>query len=171
LTGAAASEPYSRSEVSRPLRSILAAVAATTILGGCALSGPAQPGVTYARYEFTCCLASDTGQTWRSGQAVELHWIVQGAGETADDKRRSVVLTATVTGPYKDVATLKAQGPAARTVAADRIATDDRTPTVPVSVLPLPVDLPPGFYNLAVKVDLGGGTSMESASVVQVGSP
>jgi hypothetical protein len=171
LTGAAAAEPYSRIEVSRPLRSIFAAVAATALLGGCSSSGPAQPGVAYARYEFTCCLASETGQTWRSGQAVELHWIVRSAGEMADSKRRSVVLTATVTGPYKDVATLKVQGPAARTVAADRIATDDRTPAVPVSILPLPADLPPGFYNLTVKVDFGGGTSTESASVVQVGSP
>jgi hypothetical protein len=140
------------------------------LLVGCSSPGPAQPGVTYARYQFSCCLASEIGQVWSPGQTVQLHWIVQSATATPDSTPHNLVLTANLAGPYKDVVTLKSLRPAQRTITTASININDRTPATPISVFVLPSDLAPGLYSLTIKVDFGGGNRMDAGSIVQVGS-
>jgi hypothetical protein len=147
------------------------ALAAVAVLIGCSSSSPGQSGVTYASYKFSCCSGPDIQQTWHPGQTVEMHWIVQDAGQTTDNRRHSITLTAVMTGSYADAMSLKSGAVASRTLRAPAINTDDRTPTAPSSIFTLPSDLPPGLYNLVLGVDFGGGNSWSAASIIQMGPP
>ena len=161
---------YSRHEMRRIPRLAIAGMVATGFLGACSPSSAGQSGATYARYTFTCCTASDIQSAWHPGETVSLHWIVVADGATADSRPRSITITAVLAGPYANVNALKGGAPTARTLPAAAIHTDDRNPTAPTSTFVLPSDLAPGFYNLAFKVDHGGGNSLAGASVVQVGA-
>ena len=99
-----------------------------------------------------------------------MHWIVVAAGATADSRPLPITITAVLAGPYASVKGLKGGAPAAKTLPAAALNTDDRNPKAPTSTFALPSDLAPGFYNLAFKVDYGGGNSLGGASVVQVGA-
>jgi hypothetical protein len=147
----------------------IAGMMAAGFLGGCSPSSAGQSGVTYARYTFTCCTASDIQGAWHPGETVSLHWIVV-AGTTADSRPLPITITAALAGPYASVNGVKGGAPAARTLPAAALHTDDRNPTAPTSAFALPADLAPGFYNLAFKIDYGGGNSVGGASVVQVGA-
>jgi hypothetical protein len=148
----------------------IAGVVAAGFLYGCSPSSAGQSVVTYGRYTFTCCMASDVQSAWQPGATVSLHWIVVVAGATADSRPVPVTITAVLGGPYSSVSGLKGGAPAARTLPAAAVNTDDRNPAAPTSTFALPSDLDPGFYNLAFKVDYGGGNSVAGASVVQVGA-
>ncbi len=148
----------------------IAGMVAAGLLGGCSPSSGGQSGATYARYTFTCCTASDIQSAWHPGETVSLHWIVVAAGVTTDSRPRRITITAVLAGPYANVNALKGGPPAARTLSATPLNTDDRNATPPTSTFALPSDLAPGFYNLAFTVDYGGGNSLSGASVVQVGS-
>src|SRR6202011_2469579 len=150
-------------------RLAIAGMVAAGFLGGCSPSSAGQSGVTYARYTFTSCTASDIQTAWHPGETVSLHWIVV-AGATADSRPLPITITAVLAGPYANVNGLKGGAPAARTLSAATLNTDDRNPTAPTSRFALPSDLAPGFYNLAFKIDHGGGNSVGGASVVQVGA-
>lgn len=117
-------------------------------------------------------MASDTQSPWHPGETVSLHWIVAAAGATAtaDGRPHAITITAVLEGPYASVNVLKGGAPAARSVRAAPISTDDRNSTAPASIFALPSDLAPGYYNLAFKIDYGGGNSVGGASVVQVGA-
>src|SRR3989442_2861720 len=65
-------------------RLAIAGTVAAGILGGCSPSSAGQSGLTYARYTFTCCTASDIQSAWHPGETVSLHWIVVAAGAAAD---------------------------------------------------------------------------------------
>ena len=160
---------YSRHEKRRMPRLAIAGMVAAGFLGGCSPSSAGQSVVTYARYTFTCCTASDIQSAWHPGETVSLHWIVVAAGATADSRPLPITLTAVLAGPYANVNGLKGGAPAAMTIPAAALNTDDRNPTAPTSTFALPSDLAPGFYNLAFKVDYGGGNGLGGASVVQVG--
>jgi hypothetical protein len=150
------------------LRRAAALGIALAFLAAC--GGSPQPGVTYPRYQFTCCTTADIYQVWHPGQAVRLHWIVQPASSTGDTTRHPLVLIAVLMGPYSDVPTLKKGGPTTYAVQGPVVRTDDRTPApAPITEFILPADLPEGFYNLEIKVDSGGGNYMAASSVVQVG--
>src|SRR3989442_1146459 len=151
-------------------RLAVAVTVAAGFLGGCSPSSAGQSGVTYARYSFTCCTASDIQSAWHPGETVSLHWIVVAAGATADSRPLPINITAVLAGPYANVNGLKGGAPAARTLPAAALKTDDRNPTAPTSTFALPSDLAPGFYNLAFKVDYSGGNSLAGARVVQVGA-
>src|ERR1700680_1349774 len=151
-------------------RLAIAVMVAAGLLGGCSPSSAGPSGVTYARYTFTCCTASDVQSAWHPGETVNLHWIVVASGATADSRPLPITITAVLAGPYADVNGLKGGAPAARTLPAAPLNTDDRNPTAPTSTFALPSDLAPGFYNLAFKVDYGGGNSVGGASVVHVGA-
>ena len=148
----------------------IAGMLSAGFFAGCSPSSGGPPAATYARYSFTCCTASDIQTAWRPGETVSLHWIVVAAGATADNRPVPIILTAVLAGPYTSVSALKAGGPAARTIRAAALNTDDRTPTSLTSAFALPSDFAPGLYNLAFKVDYGGGNSAGGASVVQVGA-
>jgi hypothetical protein len=151
-------------------RLTIGSMVAVGFLYGCSPPNAGQPAVTYALYTFTCCTASDVQSAWQPGGTVSLHWIVVAAGATADNRALPVTMTAALAGPYASVDGLKGGAPAARTLPAPAVNTDDRNPTAPTSTLALPSDLQPGFYNLAFKVDYGGGNIVAGASVVQVGA-
>ena len=158
-------------DVRRPHWQPFGALAAVAVLIGCSSSSHGPSGLTYASYKFSCCSAPDIQQTWHPGQTVEMHWIVQDAGQTTDNRRHPITLTAVMTGSYADVNSLKGGAAASRTIRAPAINTDDRTPTAPSSIFTLPADLPTGFYNLGFGVDFGGGNSWNTASIIQVGPP
>ena len=157
---------HSLHEMRRIPRLAVAGIVAAGSLCGCSPSSAGQPAVTYARYTFACCTASDIERVWHPGEIVSLHWIVVAAGATADSRPRPITLTAVLAGPFASVDGLKG-GAAAR---AAELNTDDRNPTAPTSTFALPSNLAPGFYNLAFKVDYGGGNSVAGASVVRVGA-
>lgn len=159
----------SRHEMRRIPRLAIVGMVAAGFLSACSPSSGGQSGVTYTRYTFTCCTASDIQSAWHPGETVSLHWIVV-AGVTPDSRARPITMTAVLAGPYANVNGLKGGAPAARTLSAAALNTDDRNPTAPTSTFALPSDLAPGFYNLAFKVDYGGGNRVGGASVVQVGA-
>src|SRR3989442_13306631 len=68
-------------------RLAIAGTVAAGILGGCSPSSAGQSGLTYARYTFTCCTASDIQSAWHPGQTVSLHWIVVAAGAAQERPR------------------------------------------------------------------------------------
>ncbi len=159
----------SRHKIGRIASLAIVGMVAAGFLGGCSPSGAGQSGVSHARYTFTCCTASDIQSPWRPGATVSLHWIVV-AGATADSRPVPVTLRAVLAGPHANVNGLKGGAPAARTLPAAALKTDDRNPSAPTSTFALPSDLVPGFYNLVFTVDYGGGNSMAGASVIQVGA-
>jgi hypothetical protein len=115
-------------------------------------------------------MAADVNRTWQPGETLTVHWIAKEASPTADPTPHKIKLNTALSGTYADVGSLKAGARAAHYLQAATITVDDRTPATPVSTIPLPPDLPPGVYNLAIEVDFGGGNRMSAASVVRVGS-
>jgi hypothetical protein len=125
------------------------------------------PAVTYAQYTVTCCQSADVNQLYHPGEALVVHWMVVPATRTASDVATTLTLSVTLQGAYSSVTTLKSGGPAAYTLHAAAVTTTDRSPTAPTSVIQLPADLPPGYYDLVIRVaqpDYSAG----GASVVQV---
>jgi hypothetical protein len=152
--------------MARFLRASFGLVLTPLILAAC--GNAAQPVGTYPTYRFTCCTGSDIKQVWHSGQTVDLHFMVETGPLTPDSAEHSLVLSASLSGAYADVATLKkAGGPAL--IQGPVIKTTDRNPTPPLLSFVLPPDLPPGFYNLTIKWDSGGGNYWSTGSIVQVG--
>jgi hypothetical protein len=129
--------------------------------------------VTYTSYQLTCCTKADIDQTWQPGTEVDLHLMVETRTQTTISATHEVVIVATLMGPFSDVPTLKHAKGATHVIQGSVVTMDDRTPPVetPVSIFLLPADLPAGFYNLALKSDFGGGNSMETGSIVHVGTP
>ena len=138
------------------------------LVGGCS-SSAGQSGGLYPSYTFSCCQATGA-QGWYPGAMVSLDWIVQPVGDTADNGRVALTLTASLIGPYPDVNSLKAGAPAAKTLQVPPVSTDNRTPTAPTSSFTLPPDFAPGFYNLAFTTDSGNGNSSGGASVIDLGA-
>src|ERR1700716_3407595 len=127
----------------------------------------------YASHSYACCPEILANTTWHAGEKVVLHWQSTPAAMSTDANPRKIVLTVILTGPYGSVDVLKeatSQGvkPAGvRTVNAAQISVDDRTFSSPMSQLPLPADLPPGYYNLATSA-AGSGQSAGASAVVSI---
>jgi hypothetical protein len=139
------------------------------VLGACDAPGPT---VTYTQYRLTCCTQADIDQVWHPGTMVELHWIVMSATTTTVNPTHKAVVSAALMGPFSDVAALKRAGGATHAVQGSIVTFDDRTPPLPdeVSTFLLPADLPPGYYQLNIKVDFGDGSSAGGGSIVRVGA-
>jgi hypothetical protein len=159
---------HSSSAVARLLRTSLGVLLTTVLIAGC--GNAAQPAGRYPTYQFNCCSASDVNPMWQAGQTVDLHWSVEPGPSTADDIAHTIILTAVLSGPYADAPTLKKAGGATHFIQGPVIKTTNRDATPPVTTFILPADLPAGFYNLAIKMDFGGGNSMGAGSVIQVGA-
>jgi hypothetical protein len=138
---------------------------AAALASGCGAASV--PAVTYAQYAVTCCQSSDVNQLYHPGEALVVHWIVSPSTRTASDAATTLTLSVTLQGAYASVTTLKSGAAAAYTLRAATVTTTDRSPTAPSSVIQLPADLPPGYYNLVMKVAMPGN-SAGGASVVQV---
>ena len=142
------------------------------LVAACGMSG--QSSVTYTAYQLTCCATAEIEQVWKPGTEVDLHWTVETKERTGTASgAHKIVIVVTLTGPYSDVATLKSSKGASHVVQGSVITMDDRVPPVEpaITTFLLPADLPAGYYNLSFTTDFGGGNSMESASVVSVGTP
>ena len=140
----------------------LAAVA----LSGCSMSD-SQSAIGYQRYTYTCCEASDIQRLWLPGDTLALHWMVAPAGTTSDATAERITLTAVLSGPYPNVAALKAGGSPRLTLRAAPIGTTDRARANAVSSIVLPMSLPAGFYNLADTIESANGKA-GGATVIQV---
>jgi hypothetical protein len=132
---------------------------------GCGASNTST--VTYARYQVTCCESGDINQLYHPGEALVVHWIVSPGPRTASNVATTLTLSVTLQGAYSSVTTLKSGGPAAYTLHAAAVTTTDRSPTAPTSVIQLPADLPPGYYDLVTGV-AAPDTRQGGASVIQV---
>jgi hypothetical protein len=141
-----------------------------TLVTACGL--PGANAVTYTAYQLTCCTKADVDRLWQPGTTVELHWIVETASRTTINPTHKVVIAAVLMGPYSDVTALKQAISATHAVQGSIITMDDRTPppAAQVTTLLLPADLPPGYYNLNLKWDFGGGSTAGAGSVVRVGT-
>ncbi len=146
----------------RVLNCALAGLLVGTCLAGCS-SGPP---VTYPRYQYTCCDAADVQRVWHPGETLTMHWTATVA-LTTDSSTGTLTLTATLTGPYADVNSLKAGSAASTTLSAAPLSASNVTPSILVSLIALPAGLAPGFYNLASAVTAPGGQSGGS-TIVQV---
>lgn len=136
-------------------------------LVGC--SSGTGPSVAYPRYQFACCASLDGLRVWHPGETMTLQWTQESAGESSHSAQVAITLTAVLAGPFAKVDALKGGGAATRTVRATPISTTNGTPGSPVSTLPLPADLTPGYYNLTItNAEASGSTS--SATIVQVGA-
>jgi len=157
------SERERRSEEASVALRIGSAVA--LLAAGC--SGSPGSSVTHQRYAYTCCSAPDVTRAWHPGQTLTLHWTAQPAGTTSAAAAR-VTLTAVITGPYRDVASLKSREPAASTLRSAPIVVGDQSGQQPESTIVLPAELQPGYYDLATRSEAASGNSAGGDSVIQV---
>ena len=123
----------------------------------------------------TCCQSADVNQLYHPGEALVVHWMVVPATRTASDVATTLTLSVTLEGAYASVSALKSGAPLpvrngtppAYTLRAATVMTTDRSPTAPTSVIQLPADLPPGYYNLVTGV-AAPDTRQEGAGIIQV---
>ena len=149
-------------------------LASTLCLAGTLLTSCGSPGsnaINYTAYQLTCCTKADTDQTWQPGTTIELHWMVTSTTTTVNPAHK-VVVSAVLMGPFSDVNTLKHANGATHSVQGSIITMDSGTPPPPgeVTTFFLPADLPPGYYQLNLKWDFGGGNSQGVGAIVQVGA-
>ncbi len=142
---------------------MIGAVVATAILTGCS---PSQPPATYSHYQYTCCDAADVQRVWHPGETLTMHWSPQSA-QTTDSSTQMLTLTASLTGPYADVDSLKKGGAASISLKAAPVSASNGTHSSPVSVIALPAGLAPGLYNLTGTV-ASSGASSSGSSIIQV---
>jgi hypothetical protein len=152
----------------RVLAAVVCAVLATTAYG-CATR---QPTVTSPGYAVTCCSTTIAAKPWHPGQQLRVGWIETGSPSPANGTHQAYVLTVILTGPYRSVTALKTannRGPdQSRIVAtAPEIRTSGYEVRSPVSVLTIPAEAAPGFYNLQIAVKNGPGT-VSTDSVITV---
>jgi hypothetical protein len=98
---------------------------------------------------------------------VSLEWQVANSKHVSYSKPAVIKLTLQLRGPYGSITALKTSNAAPVVAQASHTVADSSVP--PISILALPADLPPGFYNLVQKTDWGGGNSAGGASVVRIG--
>jgi len=126
---------------------------------------PAATGPTYS-----CCEKADVEREYRPGETLTVHWIVIEAKPSTSRPAQQVLLQANLTGPYADVATLKAddrQGSALLTLTAAPVRPSGAPDERPVSLIAIPAGAGPGFYNLSITVTDPGG-SHGGASIIRV---
>jgi hypothetical protein len=131
-------------------------------------SRPAAPaGLTY-----TCCDAADINKTYRPGETLKVHWTAQGTPVAGS--ALSIELTATLAGPFSSVADLKnsvmMKGAPAVTLAADTVRPTGALGEQPVSVIVIPGDATPGYYNLATTM-VEPGSNVSGGSVIEIIAP
>jgi hypothetical protein len=146
-------------------------------MAGCLiLSACAEQPAIYGAYSYSCC-AETIGTTWfHAGQNLTLHWQQMPPYLTTNATPHPLVLSLSLTGPFANVDTLKlaiSQGSktaGVRTITATPVSANDRSVEAPASQLQLPVDLPPGFYNLVAQI-VDAGQSSGGGSIVKVIPP
>ena len=146
---------------------LVLALAAAVVLAAC--TGP-QSNVFYASHGYACCAELAGNATWHPAQQLALHWTPEPQRMTTDDVPHQIVLKLSLTGPFDTVDALKRaisqRAAGARTINAEPLTVNDRTYDTPVSMLRLPADLAPGYYNLDAESSSAGGSSGGGAVVI-----
>ena len=116
---------------------------------GLVLSACREQPAFYGSHSYSCCTENTGNLIWQAGQRVTLHWQPTPPGRTTDPNPRQIILSVSLTGPFVSIDALKQA----------------------TSLLDLPTDLPPGYYNLATQAAEAGGSVGGGAIVVVVPSP
>ena len=139
------------------------------LVAGCSRQAPA-PAVGYASYQYSCCQPGLPTVAY-PGQVIALRWTSTAQLPTASTATTAVILSASVTGPFPDVAALKAAMsadiPPAPIVTAADVHTTDRVGGTPNSSLQLPAEAPPGFYDVRTTA-ASGGAAFSGGGILQV---
>lgn len=150
---------------------------AGTLIGGCGASrsSPAGASGNYPNYSYTCCSANLGATVWHPGQTLRVTWSAVRVTQSPTGSQARVTLTVVLTGPYGNVSTLKSAiaakpspnrpGGRAPVAVAPAIRTTTRAGGAPVSVLVIPPDAPPGFYNLQFGAASGSARSVGSTII------
>lgn len=143
------------------------ALSAWLCVGAAALAGCAEthedPSVSVpATFTYTCCSSADVDPVVHPGDVLRLHWIVTPGPPAAPTSAVPVALSASLTGPYADVANLKVSvvgnGAPSPTMTASPVQTTDQAGGAPVTTIAIPPDAAPGLYNLTTVVESSGAT-------------
>ncbi len=144
---------------------------AWTLLGGCDASRSSSSGASgnYPSYWYTCCSANLSATAWHPGQTIRVTWSAVRATQSPAGSQAGITLTMVLTGPYGNVSALKSAiaakpsparpGGRAPMAVAPAIGITTRAGGAPVSVLVIPRDAPPGFYNLQFGAESGRARS------------
>ena len=168
-------DPSVRTVIGRGSCRILVVVSVTalacTLLGGCGASRSSSSGASgnYPSYSYTCCPANLSATLWHPGQTLRVTWSAVRETQSPAGSQAGITLTMVLTGPYGNVSTLKSAiaarpsptrpGGRAPMAVAPAIRTTTRAGGAPVSVLVIPRDTPPGFYNLQFGAESGSARS------------
>lgn len=155
------------------LRGLLVVLIAGT-LAACATVPPATSGVNYQTFRYSCCQGGETQNAWHPGERYTLQWTAVPSGTTSVAAARPIVLRTRLTGPFATATDLKntlasgASTGGTRSVDGIPLQIDDRTESGVTSVIQLPADLPPGYYNLDLTTDFGGGNRAGGGAIIVV---
>ncbi len=158
------------------LTAAAAVFALSAALAGCGPSSPqsSRHATTYARFTYTCCSAKLVSRSWHPGQTVPVRWSAVAGAPSSRPNAVPITLSARLTGPFKRVADLKSTMAASapvtgvtrrRSLVAPAIHTTSLAGGAPVSLIVLPAQTPPGFYDLHTAVVAAGATSSGDAVV------
>ena len=142
-------------------------LAAGLALAGCGQHADHAQGVHHATVTYTCCKPADIAPVRHPGDVVQVHWIVSAGPPSASSNAGSVTLSASLSGPYPDVNSLKTASSPVAAATATPVRTTDRTGGAPTSTLVVPADAASGFYNLTFAVESEGATR-SGASIIRV---
>ena len=142
-------------------------IATGLALAACGQRADHAPGVHHTTVTYTCCQQADIAPVRHPGDVVQVHWIVSAGPPSASSKAGSVTLSASLSGPYPDVNSLKTASSPVAAATATPVQTTDRTGGAPISTLVIPADSAGGYYNLTFAVDSAGATR-SGASVIRV---
>ena len=142
-------------------------LAAGSALAGCGRHADHAQGVHHATVTYTCCKPADIAPVRHPGDVVQVHWIVSAGPPSASSNAGSVTLSASLSGPYPDVNSLKTASSPVAAATAIPVRTTDRTGGAPTSTLVVPADAASGFYNLTFAVESEGATR-SGASIIRV---
>jgi hypothetical protein len=148
-----------------------AALLAACLLAGAIAAGCTSPTVHSSGVSYTCCDASVVSTHWHPGQQLPVVW-TRTATVPTGQRFPPVTLSAVLTGPFSKAVALKTaitQGHrGSLTTQAAKITISRDPPASVVSVITIPADATPGFYNLEIISSSGGGT-FSGETIITVG--
>ena len=115
---------------------------------------------TQATFSYTCCTTADVDRVYHPGDVMTIHWIVQRGAQTSATQPTQVDLSASLTGPYADVTSLKEHAlKDTASISAAPTVTSDWAGGAPISRLVIPAKAVPGFYDVRTSSKSGGMTA------------
>jgi hypothetical protein len=153
------------------LRPVLLAAIAASGMGvlGCSSHAQQPTGPVRAKYSFECCKKKDLDRVYHPGDVVRLRWTPRSRSMSASTgPTLDVTLSATLEGGYGTVGVAESSQSGDVRVEARPLEITDRTATPQVSILPIPEDAAPGWYDLSTTTEWGDGGSESGASLIRV---